>query len=96
MNTPIARAQAGLGALMHRLDVYDLDVRITPEGLLVTNPFKNGCCPDNPEPSDTITCRPRLDDDRRLWFFTSWQHPIAEADRVVDAAVFIAAMLGAR
>ncbi|MFE9102977.1 hypothetical protein [Actinomadura geliboluensis] len=95
MNAPIASAQARLGALMQRLDVYRLDVQIKPQGLRVTNPFTDGCCEDNPEPSDTITCGPRPDDGGRLWFFHSWGEPISEADKVIDASVVIASKLGA-
>lgn len=93
--TPHANAFARLGALMNRLDVYRLDIRISKDGLRVTNPFADGCCDTAQEPGDTITCRPREDDGGRLWFFHSWGEPIAEADRVVDAAVAIAAALGA-
>ncbi|MWA03382.1 hypothetical protein F8568_023975 [Actinomadura sp. LD22] len=92
---PPARAQAALGALMHRLDAYRLDVRLKAEGLQVSNPYADGCCDDNPEPSDTITCRPRADDGGRFWFAHSWGEWIAEADRVIDAAVVIASRLGA-
>ncbi|KAB2379951.1 hypothetical protein [Actinomadura montaniterrae] len=93
MDTPLARAQAGLGALLHRLDLYDLDVRLKIDGLLVSNPFADGCCDDTPEPSDTITCRPRPDDGDRFWFAHSWGEWIAEVDHVADAALLIATRL---
>lgn len=96
MNAPIASAQARLGALMQRLDVYRLDVQVKPHGLRVANPCADGCCEDNPEPSDTITCEPREDDDGRFWFRHAWGEWIAEADRIIDASVVIASKLGAR
>lgn len=92
---PIASAQARLGALMQRLDLYRLDVRLKLDGLLVTNPFRDGCCDGSPEPGDTVTCRPRPDDGGRLWFAHSWGEWISEADRVVDAAMCVASRLGA-
>ncbi|MFB4303368.1 hypothetical protein [Actinomadura sp. NTSP31] len=96
MHTPLARAQAGLGALLHRLDLYGLDVRLKIDGLQVSNPFADGCCEGNPEPSDTIACRPRPDDEGRFWFAHSWGEWIAEVDHVADAALLIAARLRAR
>ncbi|MFB4300200.1 hypothetical protein [Actinomadura sp. NTSP31] len=87
---PSASVFACLGALMNRLDLYDLDVRIGRCGLHVSNPRADGCCEGAPEPADMITCRSRAEDGGRLWFFTSWGEPIAEAERVVDAAVIIA------
>lgn len=95
MTIPYARAQAGLGALKRRLEVHDLDVMLKPDGLLVTNPHGDGCCEDNPEPSDTITCMRRLDDGGRFWFRHSWGEWIAEDDRVIDAALAIAGRLKA-
>ncbi|WP_165495316.1 hypothetical protein [Actinomadura roseirufa] len=48
-----------------------------------------------PCPADTITCEPRRDDGDRLWFWTSWSKPIAEANHIVDAALAVATALGA-
>ncbi|SPT58548.1 hypothetical protein [Actinomadura madurae] len=42
----------------------------------------------------TITCRPHKDEGR-YWFFTSWQQPIAESERITDALVMIKGYLGA-
>jgi hypothetical protein len=97
MTTPIARAQGRLGALKIRLETYNgLDVQLLAHGVRVTNPFKDGCCGDAPEPSDLVTCKARSEDGGRLWFFHSWGEPIAEADKVVDASVAIASRLGAK
>lgn len=92
---PYAKAQAGLGALMHRLEAYPLDLQLKANGLLVTNPYADGCCDDNPEPSDLITCVRRLDDSGRFWFRHSWGEWIAESDHIIDAAVAIASKLKA-
>ncbi|WP_131736223.1 hypothetical protein [Actinomadura roseirufa] len=88
-------AHARLGALMSRLQVYGLETVLQRRKLLVINPNPPGCCPDVRRPADTIMCRPRDDDGARLWFFTSWGEPIAEAERIVDAALIVATTLGA-
>ncbi|MBW8487483.1 hypothetical protein [Actinomadura parmotrematis] len=93
---PTSRAHAHLAALLRRLDLYDLDAQIKPDGLRVANPHAEGCCPANPEPTDTVTCRPNPADSGRLWFFHSWAEPIAPASRTEDAAVLIARTLKAR
>lgn len=93
---PVAAEQMRLGALKRRLDLRgDLDVMLKAHGLVVSNPASAGCCGDNQELSDTITCRRRPEDGHRLWFFTSWGEPIAEADDSVDAAMHIASRLRA-
>lgn len=92
---PNAAAMARIGALMYRLGTYQLDVEVTPSGLRVRNPHVRGCCDDNGHPTDTVTCKPRTDDAGRLWFFTSWGEPIAEATDLVGASVTIAATLRA-
>ncbi|WP_131738100.1 hypothetical protein [Actinomadura roseirufa] len=88
-------AYARLGALMSRLHIYGLTTVLQRCGLTVINPKAVGCCPDVPHPADTITCKAREDDGGRSWFFTSWGEPIAEADRIVDAALIVATTLGA-
>lgn len=93
---PSAAEQMRLGALMRRLDLRgDLDLKLKPHGLVVSNPASAGCCGDNEELSDTITCKRRPEDGHRLWFFTSWGEPIAEADHTYDAAGIIASRLRA-
>ncbi len=84
-----ADAAARLDAFAARLAVLpDLEATITPSGLLVRNPSGRGCCDDVPfGPTDRITCKRRRDDGDALWFFTSWNEPIAPADDVVGASV---------
>jgi hypothetical protein len=55
----------------------------------VTDPHAAGCCAEVAHPADTITCRARPEDGGRMWFWTSWGEPIAEADRITDASVVI-------
>jgi hypothetical protein len=43
-----------------------------------------------------VTCRPREDDGRKLWFFTHWGEPLAEAHDVIGAAVAITGLLAVR
>ncbi|WP_131741642.1 hypothetical protein [Actinomadura roseirufa] len=80
---------------MSRLQIYGLKTVLQRRSLIVINPNLPGCCEGAPQPADTITCKPRPDDGGRLWYFTSWQEPIAEADHVVDAALSVATTLGA-
>ncbi|WP_131737816.1 hypothetical protein [Actinomadura roseirufa] len=71
---------------MSRRHAFGLETVLQRRKLIVINPKAPGCCPDVPRPADTVTCKPRAEDGERLWFFTSWGKPIAEADRIVDAA----------
>ncbi|MFD0686829.1 hypothetical protein [Actinomadura fibrosa] len=89
------QACALLAALNNRLEVYRLDTVLEGCSLVVLNPHAIGCCEQVHRPADRITCRRRGDDGGRWWFWTSWGQPIAEADRVVDAAVIIAGYLRA-
>ncbi|MFV2172630.1 hypothetical protein ACFHW2_13760 [Actinomadura sp. LOL_016] len=59
-------------------------------------PGIGGCCDDASVPADVITCRPRPEDGGRRWFWTSWNEPIAEADRIVEATTFVLGYLAAR
>ncbi|WP_141581300.1 hypothetical protein [Actinomadura sp. WMMA1423] len=43
-----------------------------------------------------ITCRRREDDAGRLWFWTHWGEPLAEAHDVISAAVAITGLLAVR
>ncbi|MFV2173046.1 hypothetical protein ACFHW2_24825 [Actinomadura sp. LOL_016] len=85
-----------LAALGAYLGARRLEVELTARGLRVANPDASGCCDDASVPSDLITCRPRRDDGGRLWFWTSWNEPIAEADRVVEATTFVLGYLAER
>ncbi|WP_131735970.1 hypothetical protein [Actinomadura roseirufa] len=85
-----------LAALAAHLGARKLTVELTPNGLLVTNQNAPGCCPETRHPRDLITCRKRPEDDGTLWLFTSWGEPIAPADQIIDAAVFILGYLGQR
>ncbi|TDD79218.1 hypothetical protein E1293_24005 [Actinomadura darangshiensis] len=76
-----------LAALAAHLAARKLDVELGSKGLRVANPQVKGCC--SPHATDTIACRTRDEDAGRLWYFTSWGEPIAPADRVTDAAVFV-------
>ncbi|MFD0685891.1 hypothetical protein [Actinomadura fibrosa] len=82
-----------LYALGARLTVHGFETVLTARGLSVLNHEAPGCCDLVSCRSDCIQCRPRRDDSDRLWFFTSWGHPIAEAERVIDAAVLVAGYL---
>ncbi|MGH3389302.1 MAG: hypothetical protein ACRDOO_10540 [Actinomadura sp.] len=77
---------ARLAALAMHLGTRGLDVDVTLKGLVARDP-------DRPCAVHTITCRPRPDDAGRLWFFTGTDTPIAEADRIFEAAVAIRGLL---
>ncbi|GAA0279484.1 hypothetical protein GCM10009527_089700 [Actinomadura nitritigenes] len=87
--TPESRAR--LEALGVVLRVYGLHASMTERGLRVVNPAVAGCCAAHP--SDVISVRAREEDGGRPWFFTSWRHPLAEAERVVDAVMAIRELL---
>lgn len=89
-------AEARLAALGAHLGARRLKVELTEGGLRVENPDADGCCLDAPRPCDTITCRPRPEDGGVLWFYTSWQEPIAPADQVIDTTVAILGYLSGR
>ncbi|TDD60234.1 hypothetical protein E1298_46165 [Actinomadura rubrisoli] len=96
IKTTLARhphAYPRLAALQSRLETYRLEMILQASSLIVINPRGTGCTARYTRLADTITCCPRQDDGGRLWFFTSWNDPIAEAERVVDAAVAIAGYL---
>ena len=80
---PLAR----LAALGAHLAARKFDVQLGSRGLLVTSPQVKGCC--GRRESETISCRVRNEDGGRLWYFTASGEPIASADRVTDAAVFV-------
>lgn len=82
-----------LAALGVRLSARGLKIELTDRGLTVVNPNVRGCCAMTAHPSDTITCRRRTEDGGKRWFFTSWQDPIAPADELDDAAMYIVGYL---
>ncbi|XVQ10402.1 hypothetical protein ACQP1W_49170 [Spirillospora sp. CA-255316] len=84
---PLARLAAFLGG-------QGLKTEVTERGLKVVNPEITGCCSANA--ADMVTCRPRPEDFGRLWFWTSWGEPIAEAGHIVDAALIIRGNLARR
>ncbi|QXJ20654.1 hypothetical protein AGRA3207_001406 [Actinomadura graeca] len=74
--------------LMSALQVRHLDVelRASPLALLVTRRDSGA--------RQTVTCKPRVTDHDRMWFFDEASNePIAEAAHIVDAAVIIAGHL---
>ena len=89
-------AETQLAVLTVRLQVHRFKVEMTREGVRVRNEDAAECCPDNPAPSDLITCRPYERDGGHLWFFGSDGEPLAEADRVTDAIVRIKGRLARR
>ncbi|QKG23551.1 hypothetical protein [Actinomadura verrucosospora] len=78
-----------LAALAAHLSAHRLTVELTSRGLRVANPDAPGCCAEVGRASDLITCRARPEDFGAAWFWTSWGEPIARADRLTDAAVFV-------
>jgi hypothetical protein len=89
-------SQGRLAALGAHLGARGFTVDLTAKGLRVTNPHAARCCAEVAHPADTITCRARREDDGRMWFWTSWGEPIAEADRITDASVVILGNLAER
>lgn len=72
-----------LYALAERLRVHGLDAERS-DGTLTVLTQAGG------EPADTLTCRPRPIDGDRLWFLSGSGEPIAEATRIIDAALIVA------
>ncbi|MDL4773664.1 hypothetical protein [Actinomadura xylanilytica] len=87
---------ARLAVLAAHLAARGFDVDLTARGLQVTNPREPGCCDAVVMAGDLITCAPRKSDGGRWWFFTSWREPIAPADEIVNATVFILGYLRRR
>jgi hypothetical protein len=84
-----------LAALGAHLSAHRLTVELTSRGLRVVNPDVPGCCGEVGCASDVVACRARSEDFGNAWFWTSWGEPIARADQVTDAAVFIRGYLSA-
>jgi hypothetical protein len=81
--------QNSLAALGAHLGARGFTVDLRADGLKVTNPETRECCGVTRHASDTIACRKRDSDGGRLWFWTAWGEPIAEADHITDATVII-------
>ncbi|WP_329519336.1 hypothetical protein [Spirillospora sp. NBC_01491] len=71
-------------------------MELVEAGLRVVDPQAEGCCEKVRMAGDVIMCAPRSSDGGRWWFFTSWREPIAPADEIINAAVFILGYLGKR
>jgi hypothetical protein len=79
-----------LVALGARLMACKFEIDLTHTGLLVRNPEMPSCCENaGRHRGDTITCRRNESDGYRLWYFTSWRSPIAEATQVTEAVAAI-------
>jgi hypothetical protein len=85
-----------LAALGAHLSARDLTVEPTKRGLRVTNPQVAGCCAEVSVAGDLITCRTRPEYRGVLWYYTSWQEPIAAADNITDATMAILGYLAKR
>src|SRR5690606_5190708 len=85
---PNRHAYSRLASLRETLSGQGFETRLEIASLIVIDKPDGGPCL-----ADTITCREREDDEGRLWFYTSWGDPVAEVDRVTDAAVIIAGNL---
>ncbi|WP_242884432.1 hypothetical protein [Actinomadura litoris] len=91
---PASHSHERLVALGEQLKDRGYVTRMVAGGLVVRNP-------DLPSGhhrqlgADTIACRPYRADWNHYWFFTSWQQPIAEAERIPQALTVIKDYLGA-
>ncbi|GAA4145345.1 hypothetical protein [Actinomadura keratinilytica] len=92
----LSASESRLVALTTHLHAQGFDVKLTNNGLRVRNPNAPGCCDDSPVLSDVINCRRRTEDGGRLWFFNSAREPIAEADRIEDAVMWVKGRLTPR
>lgn len=95
--SPVVESHVRLKALGMHLKAHGFTVDYVAGGLVVHNTTSTGrsCCGAEGVSGDTITCRPHDKDEGRYWFFTSWQQPIAESERITDALVMIKGYLGA-
>ncbi|GAA2414841.1 hypothetical protein GCM10010191_26100 [Actinomadura vinacea] len=82
-----------LEALGTVLRAHKLAAEMTLDGLHVTNPMAEGCCPERP--STTIVTRRREDDCDRMWFLTADGLPLAEADNFPDVVTAVKSMVNA-
>lgn len=82
-----ADRKALLESLGAKLRAHKLKAEMTADGLHVTNPWVEGCCPRHPYA--LVVARSRREDGDRMWFWTLGGYPLAEADHFVDAIVAI-------
>lgn len=81
--------QTQLAALGAHLSARHLSVDLTADGLEIEDPEARGCCAEPAHAHDVIRCRPRRDDGDSLWFFDGQGQPIAPADQIIDATVYV-------
>lgn len=95
--SPAVESYVRLKALGMHLRAHGFTIQDIAGGLVVRNMTSTArsCCGARGVSGDTILCRPYPEDGGRYWFFTSWNQPIAEADRITDALVMIKSYLGA-
>ena len=78
---------AHLATLANLLSDHQLTTELSRVALVVRNPEAPACCDSAGRVrADSITCRPRAEKGGVLWFYTSWQEPIAPVGRLKDAA----------
>ncbi len=87
-------ARVRLEALGTVLRVHGLRAWMSPDGLHVENPEAAGCC--SLHPCVVLTVGARQDDGGQTWFFTTWGHPLAEAEHIADTLTAVKAMLHGR
>lgn len=95
--SPAVESYVRLKALCMHLKAHGFSIGYVAGGLVVRNMTSTArsVCGAQGVSGDTITCRPHDGDEGRFWFFTSWQQPIAESERITDALVMIKSYLGA-
>jgi hypothetical protein len=79
-------ARAHLAALAGYLRGQRLRAEDAETGVLVSDP-------DRPDVGMLVTCNPRPSDRDRMWLWAPGGVPLAEADRIADAALAIRARL---
>ncbi|RFS84589.1 hypothetical protein D0T12_13630 [Actinomadura spongiicola] len=86
-----AQARSRLEVLKEHLTTCGSDLKFAGTGLLVTTPSNQ----TGRRRSVLVMCHPRPDDAGKLWFWLHGPtpHPIAPADRIIDAAVEICGAL---
>ncbi|MFI0411532.1 hypothetical protein [Actinomadura sp. 3N508] len=95
--SPAVESYVRLKMLGMHLKAHGFTIHQVAGGLVVRNTTSTArtCCGARGVAGDTITCRPHDGDEGRYWYFTSWQQPIAETERITDALVMIKGYLGA-
>ncbi|GAA4291333.1 hypothetical protein ACFQY7_52095 [Actinomadura luteofluorescens] len=95
--SPAVESYVRLQVLGMHLRAHGFTIHHVAGGLVVRNMTSTARsrCGARGVSADTITCRPREEDEGRYWYFTSWRQPIAEAERITDALVMIKGYLGA-